>query len=297
MVDALKNFMSTMMDTITWQVSEQVKMAMEAANSARPFPHFDYVPTNGCEPSHRQEHVPSPRYTEQEWESRHTTTKCRELKKALYELAEKGQIDRLLKKGPRFFRREQEPAQPQAQDEECLMEVVATITRGYVKGMSLSPWKAQLRSAQLVLTNEQGSRITVPIMVFGGKEAPRFASLHNNPLIVEMKIASAIVQQILIDTGRSIDIITWDCLKKLTHPGDDIVPLGNPILGFVMQEMKPTGMIHLPVYFGDKLKAKNLKVDFLVVDVPTAYNVILGRPTLQKSCCPNPSWNVPPCEH
>jgi len=41
-------------------------------------------------------------------------------------------------------------------------------------------------------------------------------------------------------------------------------------------------MIRLPIHFGDKLKAKTLEVDFLVVDVPTAYNVILGRPTLHK---------------
>ena len=41
-------------------------------------------------------------------------------------------------------------------------------------------------------------------------------------------------------------------------------------------------MIRLPVHFGSKLRSKNLEVDFLVVDVPTAYNVILGRPTLHR---------------
>jgi len=61
-----------------------------------------------------------------------------------------------------------------------------------------------------------------------------------------------------------------------------IVPLERPTLGFGGQEVNPTGMIHLPFHFGDKVKAKNLEVDFLVVDVPTAYNVILGRPTLYR---------------
>jgi len=42
------------------------------------------------------------------------------------------------------------------------------------------------------------------------------------------------------------------------------------------------GMICLPVRFGDKTKFKSLEVDFLVIDVPTAYNVILGWPTLHK---------------
>ena len=119
-------------------------------------------------------------------------------------------------------------------------------------------------------------------MVFGGKEAPRFASPHNDPLVVEMKIASVIVRRILIDTGSSVDIITWDCLKKLTHPGRDSVPLVHPILGFSRKEVNPTGMIRLLIHFGDKLKSKNLEADFLVVDGPTAYNVILRRPTLDE---------------
>ena len=46
--------------------------------------------------------------------------------------------------------------------------------------------------------------------------------------------------------------------------------------------MNPTGMIRLPVRFGNKPKSKRLGVDFLVVDVPTVYNVILGWSTLDK---------------
>ncbi|KAJ8420582.1 LOW QUALITY PROTEIN: hypothetical protein Cgig2_010237 [Carnegiea gigantea] len=41
-------------------------------------------------------------------------------------------------------------------------------------------------------------------------------------------------------------------------------------------------MIRPPLRFGNKGKAKNVVVDFLVMDVPTAYNIILGRATLHK---------------
>ncbi|KAJ8445037.1 hypothetical protein Cgig2_022557 [Carnegiea gigantea] len=97
-----------------------------------------------------------------------------------------------------------------------------------------------------------------------------------------MKVVNSIVRQILIDTGSSIDIITWDCLKKLAYPGRDIVPLVHPILGFGGQEVNPIGMIPLLVRFGSKLRSKSLEVDFLVVDMPTANNVILERPTLHR---------------
>jgi len=49
---------------------------------------------------------------------------------------------------------------------------VATIAGGYAEGITRSAWKAQLKGAQQVLTTEQGTYITVPRMVFGGKKAP-----------------------------------------------------------------------------------------------------------------------------
>ncbi|KAJ8424179.1 hypothetical protein Cgig2_015913 [Carnegiea gigantea] len=268
MVDALKSLMSTMADAITHQVSEQVKRAMEAASSARPPLTFEYSLVYEGEPSHRSGGISSPRPTERGPEvsrsdrsgrlptgqlrqcaameptgcpaqgtttgsatalpptqhtsevrghpmlrrpspmtapprpqnarkycefheqSGHATTKCRELKKALHELADKGQIDRFLKRGPRFLRQEEEPAPPPPRDEECSTEVVATV--GGLRGRNNS---ANLKSST----------------------------------------------------------------QKRT-------------------EVNPTGIIHLPVCFGDKIKSRNLEVDFLIVDVPTAYNQGPARP-------------------
>jgi len=55
-------------------------------------------------------------FHKQNW---YTTSECRELKKPLHELADKGQIDRFLKKGSHFLHGEREPAQPQPWDKEC----------------------------------------------------------------------------------------------------------------------------------------------------------------------------------
>ncbi|KAJ8435163.1 hypothetical protein Cgig2_007784 [Carnegiea gigantea] len=64
MVDAFKNFMSAMTDTIMQQVSKQVQTAVEAVSTARPLPHFEYVPTTGCEPSLRHDPMVSHRHSE-----------------------------------------------------------------------------------------------------------------------------------------------------------------------------------------------------------------------------------------
>ena len=71
-MDALKNFMSTMTDMIMHQVLEQVKKMLEAASSVRPLPRFEYVPTVGCEPSHRHALMVSCLHSEGMREAPHT---------------------------------------------------------------------------------------------------------------------------------------------------------------------------------------------------------------------------------
>jgi len=97
------------------------------------------------------------------------------------------------------------------------------------------------------------------------------------PLIVELKVANALIRRILIGTEGSIDVITLNYLKRFKHPRREIFPLVHPILGFGGWEVNPTGVIRLSVRFGDRPKARNLEVDFLVIDVPTVCTVILGK--------------------
>ena len=76
------------------------------------------------------------KYCEFHEQSGHTTTECRELKKALHKLADKGQIDRFLKRGPRFLRQGQNPEPSQPQDEERSTKIVATVAGGHIEDMT-----------------------------------------------------------------------------------------------------------------------------------------------------------------
>ncbi|KAJ8425224.1 hypothetical protein Cgig2_002963 [Carnegiea gigantea] len=57
-MDALKNLMTTMTDSILQQVTEHVRKTMKVVSSMRPLPTFDYVPTAGCK-SHPADHLGS----------------------------------------------------------------------------------------------------------------------------------------------------------------------------------------------------------------------------------------------
>ncbi|KAJ8428714.1 hypothetical protein Cgig2_028197 [Carnegiea gigantea] len=77
--------------------------------------------------------------------------------------------------------------------------------------MTRSTWKAQLQGGQQLLTAEQGNRVTMPTVVFSEEQGPRFTTPHDDPLLAEMKVASAIVWRIPIDTESSPERrIKWE---------------------------------------------------------------------------------------
>ena len=63
---------------------------------------------------------------------------------------------------------------------------------------------------------------------------------------------------------------------------DQLRPIKTPLVGFAGISVYPLGVISLQIIAGTYPKQATKKVDFLVVDCPSAYNVIIGRPTLNR---------------
>ncbi|XP_010670275.2 uncharacterized protein LOC104887357 [Beta vulgaris subsp. vulgaris] len=99
---------------------------------------------------------------------------------------------------------------------------------------------------------------------------------HDDPLVVEMKIANLRVRRILIDIGSSTDIISANCLSMLNFNEGYLVLVHYPIIGFGGGVIHPMGTVTLPIRVGDKEAYRTLFVKFLVVRDLKAYNVILG---------------------
>ncbi|KAL0395464.1 UNVERIFIED_CONTAM: hypothetical protein Slati_4512600 [Sesamum latifolium] len=56
--------------------------------------------------------------------------------------------------------------------------------------------------------------------------------------------------------------------------------VNTSLYGFAGEVVHPRGMISLPLMLGKEPTRKTYVLKFLVVDVPSTYNVTLGRPTL-----------------
>ena len=86
----------------------------------------------------------------------------------------------------------------------------------------------------------------------------------------------------LVDQGSSADIIFSDAFDKFRLKNTDLKMHKEELIGFWGEKVHPGGFVTLHLILGTQLKTRTIKVDFLVVDCPSAYNVIFGRPTLNK---------------
>jgi len=59
-----------------------------------------------------------------------------------------------------------------------------------------------------------------------------------------------------------------------------MVPYDEPIYGFSSEQVSTRGYIDLHTVFRDGTQTKTIPIHFLIVDAPTSYNVLLGRPSL-----------------
>ena len=59
-------------------------------------------------------------------------------------------------------------------------------------------------------------------------------------------------------------------------------PFTSPLVSFTRVRITPRGIIRLTVIAGTYPAQISKEIDFLMVDCPSTYNIILGRPTLNK---------------
>ncbi|RRT47269.1 hypothetical protein B296_00053846 [Ensete ventricosum] len=86
----------------------------------------------------------------------------------------------------------------------------------------------------------------------------------------------------MINVGSSVDILYFDAFHKLGMTNRDLVPMTLTLTRFTDDTITPIGIVTLLVTFGDEPRTKTLIVLFMMADLPSAYNVIIGRPTLNK---------------
>jgi hypothetical protein len=165
---------------------------------------------------------------------------------------------------------------------------IHTISSGIVSGGELnSARKAYARSMQSeevysLHRPPKAARTESVMLSFLKEDARRVVMPYDDALVVTLTVTNHAIHRILVDNGSFADILYWLVFQHMGIDRDRIKPFGSPLVGFDEEHVYPMGIISLPLTVGTAPKVSTVMVDFLVVDRPSAYNTINGRPGLNK---------------
>ena len=119
-----------------------------------------------------------------------------------------------------------------------------------------------------------------PPIFFTEKDVEGISYPHDDSLVITLKVATGKVPITLVDTGSFVDIIFKSALDQLLIESPNITPYATPLIGFTGDMVIPKSIITLLVTLSKVPHRVVHMIDFLIVDHPGAYNIILGRPFL-----------------
>ena len=152
-----------------------------------------------------------------------------------------------------------------------------------VTGSSKRARKTYLMVVQNVQLTGAMPRITQresPTIGFSEEDARHLHHPHDDALVVSIRIEDYNMHRVLIDNGSSADILYYLAFQQMGISRERLVPMNAPLVGFGGTRVLPLGAVTLSVMVGDYPQQITKNVTFLVVDCSSAYNAILGRPTL-----------------
>ena len=94
-----------------------------------------------------------------------------------------------------------------------------------------------------------------------------------------MGIEGFTTRRVLVDNESFADIMY---MTKLRVDPKKLRLFNSPLVSFRKDKIYPKRIVTLSVTAGTHSEQVTIQVDFLIVDCPSSYNIILGRPTLNR---------------
>ena len=177
------------------------------------------------------------------------------------------------------------PRQPAPTRHQQPLEEISVIFGGFAKGWeSSSTRKAHLHSYRSGETLEVQAVSKLPLLdttiTFSNADLEGCKHPHDEPLVIRVVVANKTVHRVLIENGSSADIIFASTFGKMGIGREKLESVNAHLRGFSGEKVLPLGSVQLILTFGNPSCQATTMIKFLIVEAPSAYNMLLGRPSL-----------------
>ncbi|XP_057740563.1 uncharacterized protein LOC130957736 [Arachis stenosperma] len=221
----------------------------------------------------------------------HKTQDCFDLKDAIEQAIRDGKLPEFAKfireprranidKSPERERRNPRTQKPPPREnpEEDPTIIVNVITGKDVPNKSKLTMKKDLKI--MAVRHRDPVTIADGTITFLPEDCQHGTSAEDAPFVISARIGTGLVRRILVDTGADSNILFRGAFDKLGLRNDNLQTHRHGVTGLGDNFLKPDGSVTLPITIGTSNQRKTILSEFVVLKDSTAYNVILGRKTI-----------------
>ncbi|KAL0340503.1 UNVERIFIED_CONTAM: hypothetical protein Sradi_4567100 [Sesamum radiatum] len=162
--------------------------------------------------------------------------------------------------------KKKEERSPTGGDSANARKALARATRG-------NHWQAPIQVYNVNSENQEK-------ISFNSQDMDPMRNQNSDALVISATLANFLVKKVLVDSGSSADIMFYDAYVQLGIDNAQLRKVNTSLTGFSGEMIEPLEEVMLPLSLGSLPKRSTKMVKFLVVKAPSAYNIILGRPSL-----------------
>ncbi|XP_072066796.1 uncharacterized protein [Arachis hypogaea] len=104
----------------------------------------------------------------------------------------------------------------------------------------------------------------------------------DDSVVITIQLGDLLVKKVLLDPGSSADVLFYSTFQKMKLSDNNLQPTGGDLVGFSGERVPILGLVWLRITLGEYPLSKTYDIQYLVVDCFSPYNLILGRPFLNK---------------
>ena len=115
-----------------------------------------------------------------------------------------------------------------------------------------------------------------PDIIFFKKDVCGVRQPHDDPLIIMLRMEEFTMHRVFVDNGSLASIIYLPAFQLMKLNKERLQPFTSPLVSFIEDRVIPKGIVKLTIIVGTYPTQVSREIDFLVIDCPSIYNVILG---------------------